>query len=335
MMKAAILSLSPNPSVSIKEKEKATLAPDQVLIKISAAALNRRDYWITKGLYPGLKDGVTLGSDGCGTIAAIGDKVETNFAIGDRVLINPNINWGTSDDFQDGQYHILGMPTDGTLAEYMLTTADRLVKAPEHLTDEQAAAIPLAALTAYRAIFTQGHLMDGQTVLITGIGGGVAQWALKLASYQDVKLLVSSGSDAKIEYAQMHGAAGGYNYKDDKWHKKLIQDHKGVDLIIDGVGGDALNAYIDVLKPGGRVVCYGATQSPKASLNLAKLFWKQVTIQGSTMGSDKEFESMVRYINHYQIVPLIDSIRPFDDLSSALEEMGKGSQMGKMVLTFN
>jgi zinc-binding alcohol dehydrogenase/oxidoreductase len=326
-------------SVSITSKESAISivdvpAPissqDEVLISIQASALNHRDVWISKGMYAKIQYPVIPGSDGSGIIIASHSK---HAPIGSRVMINPNINWGDHAEIQSSQYSILGMPSQGTMAELISVPADRVHPIPNHLTFEQAAALPLAGLTAYRAVFTKGMIGSGHTVLITGIGGGVALMAMQFALAAGATVYCTSGTEEKIHKAIALGASGGVLYHLEDWSKQLhSMNPKGFDCIIDSAGGMQWNELTGLLKPGGRLVFYGATNGNVPNLSLQRLFWKQITICGSTMGSDAEFEMMLHFCKHHGIIPIIDSIYSLDDASSAFAHMNSGMQFGKIVL---
>ncbi|MDW8236252.1 MAG: alcohol dehydrogenase catalytic domain-containing protein, partial [Bacteroidia bacterium] len=196
------------------------LPPTHVRVQIQAAALNRRDLWIGLGLYPGIQYPAILGSDGCGKVVGVGNKADTTL-LGKTVLLNPSLEWGDREEVQSENYHILGMPTAGTLAEFVDIPAENVHPIPEHLTPAEAAAIPLAGLTAYRATFVQGKLQPGQKVLIPGIGGGVAVWALQLAVAAGAEVWVLSSHPDKITKAQQLGAQGGMLYTQPDWSQQL------------------------------------------------------------------------------------------------------------------
>ena len=305
----------------------------EVLVKIKAAALNRRDQWMREDMYPNIQYGTVLGSDGAGIVERIGMGVSTDW-LGKEVIINPNIDWGDDLAVQSGDYHVLGMPVNGTLAEYVVVGADRLCEKPGFLTWEESASIPLAGLTAYRAVFTHGKVSAGKNVLISGVGGGVAQFAFLFAVAAGAHVFVTSGSQGKIDTCLQKGAKVGFNYKDENWQKEAKESTGGFDVVIDSAGGDQLNDFIKMMKPAGKIVFYGATNGLPKKVDLFRMFWNQVTLQGSTMGNDREFEDMVRFIIKHQIRPVIDSVRPIDKVVSAFDEMKAGKQFGKMVIGF-
>jgi len=230
---------------------------------------------------------------------------------------------------------VLGMPTAGTFAEYIAVDVDRLVEKPLHLSDEQAAALPLGALTAYRAIMNHGQLKSSDTVLISGFGGGVAQFAFQFAVAKEAKVYVTSGSQAKIDQAIVMEATGGFNYKEENWAKEAFKISGGFDIVIDSAGGDQINTFIKIMKPAGRIIFYGATNGMPAKLDMFRMFWNQITLQGSTMGNDQEFEDMVKFVAHHKLIPVIDSVRPFDEIINAFDQMKSGNKIGKLVASFD
>jgi zinc-binding alcohol dehydrogenase/oxidoreductase len=320
-MKALVLNEVKQPLV-LQERTNPKANKEQVVVKLKAAAFNRRDYWITQGLYPGIRCPVILGSDGAGT-ADFKQK---------EVIINPAYNWGNRQEAQSGDFKILGMPDDGTFAEQIAVPKEQLFAKPEHLSWEQAAALPLAGLTAYRALFKQGRLQNSQTVLITGIGGGVACMALKFAVAAGATVIVTSSSQVKIDKAIAMGAAGGFLYTEEGYGSKVNEQFGPVHLIVDGAGGDGYSELIDIACPGGTIVNYGATAGMPSKLELRKVFWKQLHLVGSTMGSPADFAAMLDTVNKHKIEPVVDEVFALSDGNRAFEKMNVSSQFGKLVL---
>jgi NADPH:quinone reductase-like Zn-dependent oxidoreductase len=333
-MKAIVLESAENPVV-YKEVDTPTLQPGEALVKLKAAALNRRDYWITVGKYGGIKYPTILGSDGAGVVTAVGSG-EDKHRLDKEVIINPGSGWGDDPNFQSSEtFKILGLPEDGTLAEYVKVGVAQLYAKPAHLTWEQAAAVPLAALTSYRALFTKGKAAKGSTVLVTGVGGGTGAFALQLAVAAGCRVFVTSGSGDKLERARHLGAAAGVNYKAQDWAEQLQQLSGGFDVIIDSTIGPAFPKLVDLAKPGGRIVIFGATAGDIPEINGRKFFYRQLQLLGSMMGTQEDFKAMLGLVNEHKIIPVIDEIFPLVDTAKAIAKMENSSQFGKIVISIN
>jgi len=332
-MKAVILE-GINQPLKYTDVEKPALQSGEVLVKIEAAAFNHRDYWIQKGQYAGLRFPSIQGSDGSGVVELVADEEHQHW-VGKEVIINPSLNWGNNPDTQAKDYIILGMAQDGTFAEYVKINAALIHEKPKHLTFEQAAALPLAGLTGYRALVTRAGAKSGNNVLVTGAGGGVALFCVQFALALGCNVYVTSGSDEKIAKAVAMGVKGGVNYKKENWHKELLQMSGGFDAIVDSACGDEFAKLVDLCKPAGRIAFYGATLGAFNSGVPAKIFWKQLTICGSTMGNNEEFAAMLKLVNDQKIVPVVDSVFPLADAQTAIEKMSRGEQFGKIVLKVN
>lgn len=327
-MKALVLTAAGH--IELKDIPKPVLSPGKAMVRIKATALNRRDDWIREGKYPNIRFGVTMGSDGAGVVEEVFDE-ENQAWVGQEVVINPNIDWGSDLEVQSGKYTILGMPMNGTFAEYCLVSIDRLQHKPFHLDFLQASALPLGGLTAFRALFRRGGLRAGQNVLISGFGGGVAQFCFLFAKAAGANVYITSGSDEKIARALKMGAKGAYNYKKESNYSDLWKTKGGFDLVIDSAGGDQINNFIKVLKPNGRIVFYGATNGLPSKIDLYKMFWHQLTLQGTTMGNDHEFTEMLAFVSKHQIRPIVDSIRPFSKIAESFGDITKSNKVGKIV----
>ena len=330
-MKAIVLNRKTSSKLELVDINLPVLEKNQVNVGIKAAALNHRDEWCRQGLYPNLQDGVVLGSDGAGTVIEAGSK-DLEKWIDKEVIINPAMYWGQDENVQSHDFQILGMPSHGTLAASVHVTADRLHEKPSFMSWEAAAALPLAGLTAYRALMVQGRVKKGEKVLVTGFGGGVAQFAAQFAVAQEAEVYVSSSSEDKISAALQLGIRGGYKYSDEKWVKQALEETGGFDLIVDSAMGDTLNNLINVVRPGGRIVFYGATKGNPSGFNARKVFWNQIKIMGSTMGSDRDFEAMLSFVNSHQINPVVDQVFTLEEAEKAFDRMKNGQQLGKIVI---
>lgn len=308
--------------------------PGEVVVRLHNAALNRRDVFVTRGQYPGAKPDalpVTLGSDGSGEVVARGDGAN-GVSEGTEVVINPALHWGEDPRMPGKEYRILGLPDDGTFAQFVKAPADHVLPKPSHLSHAEAAAIPLAALTAYRALVTRGELQAGETVVIPGIGGGVATFLVQIASALGATVFVTSGSDEKIEKAKELGAEGGVNYNAENWSKELRGMTGGVDLSVDSIGGEVFDALVTIAKPGGRVVSFGATAGPVEKLVLPKIFLKQLEVRGTAMGTAEEFGAMLDLYAEKDLHPAINETFPLEEATAAMNHMEEGSGIGKIVL---
>jgi NADPH:quinone reductase-like Zn-dependent oxidoreductase len=225
------------------------------------------------------------------------------------------------------------LPENGTLSQYITVPASKVYPKPGHLSLSEAAAIPLAGLTAYRAVLVKANIKAGENVLITGIGGGVATFAFLFSKAMGANIFVTSGSNEKIKTAKQLGAFEGFNYQNEMWDEVLINIlNNKIDAAIDGTGGDVISKIMNVVKPGGRIVNYGATKGNANNFDMRKLFWKQIILYGTTMGSDKDFKNMMSFINKYKIKPMIDNIYEFEDYISAFERMNFSEQLGKIII---
>lgn len=330
-MKAIVLQRSRESKIELVDMPKPACGPDEVLIRVKAAALNHRDEWSRKGLYPNLVEGTILGSDCAGIVEAVGSAVDP-VCLGQEAVVNPASYWGDNPLAQGKNFEILGMPRNGTFAEYVVVAANRIHPKPSHLSWEEAAALPLAGLTAYRALVVQGELKPGENVLVTGIGGGVAQFAAQFALALGANCYVSSNSEEKRKAAMLQGALDTFDYGSISWSSEALEKTGGMDLIIDGAVGDTLSQLMAVAKPGARLVFYGATRGNPGQLDARKLFWNQLRLIGTTMGTDEEFVAMLSLVNSKLLTPVVDKVYPLADAEKAFDRMRAGDQFGKLVL---
>jgi zinc-binding alcohol dehydrogenase/oxidoreductase len=321
-MRALVLNKTQQP-LDLQHFDLATPNEHEVVVALKAAALNHRDWWIRQGQYAGIKFPTILGSDGAGICE------------GREVIINPSFDWGDNPRFQGSQYRILGLPDHGTFAEQVIVPRSNIVEKPQYLNWEQAAVIPLAGLTAWRVLFSRCELKYGQRLLISGIGGGVALWVLQLAVAYGVEVWVTSGSDEKIARAIALGAKGGANYREQDWDKKLRHEAGLFHVIIDSAAGEGFSNLVNLCAPGGQIGIYGGTTGKINNLAAQNIFWKQISIHGSTMGNHQEFLQLVEFINRHQLVPIVDQVFPLSEGNVALERMATGAQFGKIVLNIS
>ena len=329
-MKAALFKGKDFP-LTVEEVNKPKPIKDQVLIRMKYAALNHRDIWLMKEQAQHFPNGIILGSDGCGIIEDVGDDADP-LLVGSEVVINPSLEWGNNSVVQGDSFKILGFPDNGTFAEYMVISKKYVFEKPEHLSSEEAASAPLSGLTAYRALFSKARLRAKEKVLITGIGGGAALWALQFAVSYQARVYVTSGSDEKLKKAKTLGALGGFNYKDPDWATQALKESGGFDIVIDSAGGSQFSKLIELALPGGRIVNFGRTAGNITEISTRLLYWKQISIHGTTMGTRDEFLSMLDFLESRQIKPVMDKTYPLDQIWQAFQRMEQGDQFGKIVL---
>jgi NADPH:quinone reductase-like Zn-dependent oxidoreductase len=314
--------------------------PGEVLVRIQAMALNRLDLFVVGGL-PGANHSFphVVGSDGAGIVQQVGPGV-AHLRPGDRVMINPTIACGRCPSCVAGEQslcdklRVLGEHCSGTAAEYVVVPAENLAPVPATMPWPEAAAFSLATLTAWRMLVTRAQVQPGETVLIWGIGGGVALAALQVALLVGARAIVTSGADAKLEVARNLGAENLLNYRrgDVATEVRKLTAGRGADVVIDSVGEQSWKASLRSLRRGGRLVVCGATSGPHVSLDLRRLFWHQWSLLGSTLGSQREYAEIVRLAEEGKLWPVIDSVVPLGEAVTAYERLQRGEHIGKLVI---
>ena len=313
---------------------------DQVLVRIHAAALNRLDLFVADGL-PGVNYSFphVMGSDGAGTVMNVGRAV-AGLQAGDRVMINPTISCGKCPRCLQGEeslcisLQVLGEHRNGLAAEYVVVPAANLAPVPATMPWPQAAAFSLATLTAWRMLVTRGRVLAGETVLIWGIGGGVALAALLIARHLGARTIVTSSSDAKLEIARSLGADLTLNHRevDVGAEARKATGGIGVDAVVDSVGEQSWPHSLKSLRRGGRLLVCGATSGPMIGLDLRRLFWHQWSILGSTLGSRREYAEIVQLAGEGKLWPTVDRVVPLDEAMAAVNRLKRGEQVGKLVI---
>jgi len=293
--------------------------PGEVIVELRTAALNRRDLLVSGGTYP-FPLPLTPGSDGAGV------RRDT----GEEVVIYPALGWGEREEATGPDFQILGGPRNGTYAELVSVPEVNVFRKPGRLSWEEAAALPLAGLTAYRALFSRGGLRAGETVLVLGAGSGVSTFAVQLAAQAGARVLVTSSSDEKIERSLALGAEGGVNYASEDW-VATVKELGGADLVIDAIGSTWPQS-LDCLRPGGRVVVFGATGGTEATLPVRPFYFGQWSLLGTMMGSPADFAGLLGALESGDWRPVIDSVHPLAEAATALATMAAGSHFGKLVL---
>jgi NADPH:quinone reductase-like Zn-dependent oxidoreductase len=299
--------------------------PGDVLIRLRASALNHLDIWVRKGL-PSVPKPRILGADGAGTVEALGDGVN-GFEPGQRVVINPGVEHGE-------RITVIGEHTDGTNAELIAVPATNVYPLDDAISFEEAAAFPLVFETAYRMLSTRAGLQPGEWVLVWGIGGGVATAALTIAKALGANVLVTSSSDEKLERAKELGADATVNHATGDV-AAAAKELGGIDVVVEHVGEATWKTSLAVAKPGGRVAVCGATTGPNPPAQLHRVWWKQLTIVGSTMGARADFEAAYELVRSGRAKPVIDRVYPLHEIREAHARLEAGDQLGKIVLTID
>ena len=293
--------------------------PGEVLVELRRAGLNRRDLLVTTGVYP-FPLPLIPGSDGAGV------RRDT----GEEVVILPSLRWGEREDAFGPGFEVLGGPTDGTFAEVIALPEENLYPRPAGWSWEEAAAFPLAALTAYRALFVRGALHVGETVLVLGAGSGVSTLAVRLAVQAGARALVTSSSDEKIACALELGADAGVNYATTEDWPAAVRELGPVDLVLDSVGSTWPQS-LECVRPGGRVVVFGATGGTEAGLQVRPVYFGQLSLLGTMMGSPRDFEGLLRMVRDASWRPVVDRVFPLAETPAALERL-RGDHFGKLIL---
>ncbi|MFP5297606.1 MAG: zinc-binding dehydrogenase [Actinomycetota bacterium] len=339
-MKAlAIESQTGVDAVKVMDVGEPEVRPGHVKVRVAAAALNHLDLWTVRGQLPFKIDfPFAIGADGAGEVVEA--DPETGVEVGEAVIIDPALSCGRCRMCRAGEqsmcdsFEMIGEHRSGTMAEYVVVPAANVHRYPDHLSVEQAAALGVTAITAYRMLFSRGRLQPGEDVLITGIGGGLALSALQLARPVAGRIYVTSSSSEKLRRAAALGADEGIDYTTEDVGKAIrrLTGKKGVDLVIDSAGGDTLDASMRSLRPGGRLVIAGATAGAESAINVRRLFWNQLEIIGSTMGSSDDVASMLRAVGGAKLEPIIDRVYDLADGPEAVQRLASGEQFGKLVV---
>jgi NADPH:quinone reductase-like Zn-dependent oxidoreductase len=298
--------------------------PGEVLVRLRAASLNHLDLWVRRGL-PSVPKPRILGADGAGLVESLGDGVH-GFRPGQRVVLNPGVEHGS-------RITVIGEHTDGTHAELIAVPATNVHLLPEELSFEEAAAFPLVFETAYRMLVTRAGVRAGEWVLVWGIGAGVATAALAIAKALGARVIVTSTSEGKLARAAELGADAAIPTADARDRVKEITGGDGADVVVEHVGEATWATSLAVVRPGGRVVVCGGTSGPNPPAQLHRIWWKQLDVLGSTMGTNEDFLGAYELVKSGRARPVIDRVYPLAEARSAHERLEAGEQLGKIVLS--
>ena len=321
------------------EEPKLT-SPTEAIVQLKAASLNRIDLWNREGL-TGMEIALPhiLGADGAGIVAEAGDRAH-NVKKGEAVCLYPPSGCGqcefclTDREFMCLRLRVLGERINGTYAEYVKVPAANCFPIPPGLSFEEAAAFPLVFLTVWRMLVTNADLKPGEHVLILGIGGGVAGAALQIAKQMGAHVVVTSSSDEKLEMAKNWGADHGMNYRRSDFAKEVraLTEKRGVDVVVDSVGGESWVKSLAALAKGGRLVTCGATAGANPPSDIQRIFWNHLKIFGSTLGSREEFRQLLSLMRTSKMRPIIDQVFSLREAAAAHRRLEEGKQFGKIVL---
>ena len=315
-------------------------SPRDVIVKLEAAALNHIDIWVRMGA-TGMKIPMPhiLGADGAGVIVEVGNAVKS-VRTGDKVCLYSFTGCGecefclTDRDFMCIRVRSLGERLDGTYAQYIKVLPENCFPVPSYMTFAEAAAFPLVFVTLWRMLVTNARLQAGESLLIIGIGGGVASAALQVAKRIGARVIVTSGSDEKLERAKALGAEHGINHRRKNFAEEVqrLTDNRGVDVVLDSVAGEIWQKSLHSLVHGGRLVTCGATAGSEPNDDVNTMVSKELRIYGSTLGSREDFRQLLSFLDATQIHPIIDRKFPLSEARDAQARMEEARQFGKILL---
>ena len=326
--------------LTLTEIPKPSPGPDDVIINVKAVAMNRLDLWVREGL-PGLKLAMPhiLGSDVAGIVDEVGARV-TGISPGQRVTINPGW-WDTTCEYclrgehsLCNNFKLFGEHLPGGYAEFMRVPARNIMQIPDDFSYEEAAASPLAFLTAWRALITRGRLRAGEDVVVLGAGSGTSTAAIQIAKHAGARVFATSHSDEKLTRARELGADILINYSKQEWEREvwLATNKRGADVVVDAIGEATWLKSLRALCKGGRLVTYGATSGPNPKEEIRHIFWKQLEIIGTTMSSQSEFAEVMKLVFRRALKPVVDSVLPLENAREAHQRLANNEQFGKIVL---
>ncbi|WP_102028594.1 zinc-binding dehydrogenase [Salirhabdus sp. Marseille-P4669] len=323
-MKAIVHEGTGLEGLSYRDFEEPTVAPHMVKVKVKAAGMNRRDLIVTK-LHQESSP-LIMGCEGAGIIEEVGEGV-SDFAVGDEVLISASMGWKEKSDAPPETFKILCNPDHGTYAEYIVVPADMLEKKPAFLSWEEAGVLPLAGLTAYRALFTRGQVKPGDTIMLPGIGSGVLTFILKFAKAVGARVIVTSRHEDKLKRALDLGADVAIPTESD-WTEEL--KNESVDILFESIGRATMTKSLGIIRKGGTVVTFGATTEDQVNIDIRQFFYGQYNLLGTTLGSHEEFKEMVAFVEKHQIHPMLDRSFSLSEYKEAFEYLRDSKNFGKL-----
>ena len=319
-------------SVRVADVETPTPKAGEVRVAVKAASLNHREMFVARGQYPGMTLPTTMGCDGAGVVDMVGEGV-TGASVGDEVVLYPARNWGGNRHAPGADFGLLGMPFPGTVAEYVCVPMENLAPKPASISFEEAGAMPLTALTSWRALMFKGQLKAGETLLISGVGGGVATFGLAFAVALGANVYVTGESEAVLARAKEMGAKGGLLFTDPEWRRQVGKLTGGVDVVLDGAPSPSFANYVRAINPGARIVIYGSTAGNEVKFNATDIFLKSASIVGSQVGDPQDFQEMLAFAAEHEIKPVIERTFPLARAKEALLYLQDQHSFGKIVVT--
>ncbi len=331
-MKAAILrNHGEADQISYGDWPDPVAGPGDVVIDVRAASLNRRDWWIMRNPARGAAPCI-LGSDAAGVVRSVGAGV-TRWKPGDEVLVYAATGWGDREDAPSADFEIFGIPRQGVFAEQAILPEECVFKKPAHLSFADAACIGIAGLTTWRGLVTRGGVGEGSTVLVTGAAAGTGTFAIQIATALGARVYVTSSSEEKIARCVELGAVSGADWRDPNWFETIREaTGGGVDVVLDSAGGDAWDGMLRALRPGGTLVNFGDTAGDFANVAVALVYYGQLSIHGTTLGSPREFAALLEHVALDRWRPVIDSTFPLDRTDDAFRRIDDPARFGKIVL---
>ncbi|MGH7796635.1 MAG: zinc-binding dehydrogenase [Candidatus Binatia bacterium] len=321
-------------------EEPRITSPKDAIVKLAASALNHIDIWVRMGA-TGMEIPMPhiLGADGAGVVVEVGSEVK-NVKAGDKVCLYCFTGCGECEfclsdrDFMCIRVRSLGERLDGTYAEYVKVAPENCFLIPSYMTFDEGAAFPLVFVTVWRMLVTNARLQRGESLLIIGIGGGVASAALQVATRMGARVIVTSGSDEKLERAKALGSDHGINHRRQNFAEevKILTDNRGVDVVLDSVAGEVWQKSLASLTHGGRLVTCGATAGGEPNDDLNTMVSKELKVYGSTLGSREDFRQLLNFLDVTQIHPIIDRTFPLKEAAAAQQRMEEARQFGKILL---
>lgn len=325
LLAVELRSFGPPEGLVVAERPDPEPGPGEVRVDVVAAALNRRDWWIRTGGKVALP--VVLGSDGAGVVSALGEGVQ-DVAVGDEVVIYPGRGWGANEEAADPAFELLGVPRQGTYAERVVVDAPQVRPRPPGWSWAQTAALPVAGLTAWRALVRYALAAPSRRILVPGGGGGVATFVIQIGDALGARMVSTTSNEEKADRLREIGAVAVADYRAADWPEQLGP----VDAVIDSVGGAAWPGALRLLAPGGALICFGDTDGEVGNVPIAELFFRYLRVQGTTLGSPAEFDALLAHCAQASWRPVIDSVFGLADVAAAHHRLDAPDRFGKIVL---